>query len=165
LFDETDETEYKDATSLLNSLISALAESRIPYPIVVVNQLVADSNFLGITEAKFNEDLKETVMASRFPINIDYYTMGNATPVRIANSLGNGMSIGIQGTSSLRYNSKNYEIYMGQDDEGKDVLVQMREDWLPENRYTLKADVMDSSHVNNILVGSIVNGLVTTEDS
>ena len=165
LFDETDETEYKDATSLLNSLISALAESRIPYPIVVVNQLVADSNFLGITEAKFNEDLKETVMASRFAINIDYYTMGNATPIRIANSLGTGMSIGIQGTSSLRYNSKNYEIYMGQDDEGKDVLVQMREDWLPENRYTLKADVMDSSHVNNILVGSIVNGLVTTEDA
>jgi pentose-5-phosphate-3-epimerase len=41
----------------------------------------------------------------------------------------------------------------------------MREDWLPENRYTLKADVMDSSHVNNILVGSIVNGLVTTTDS
>ena len=165
LFDENDETEYKDATSLLNSLVSALAESRIPYPIVVVNQLTADSNFLGITEAKFNEDLKETVMASRFSINIDYYTMGNATPVRIANNLGTGMSIGIQGTSSLRYNSKNYEIYMGQDDEGKDVLVQMREDWLPENRYTLKADVMDSSHVNNILVGSIVNGLVTTEDA
>lgn len=165
LFDENDETEYKDANSLLNGLISALAESRIPYPIVVINQLTSDSNFLGITESKFNEDLKETVMASRFPINIDYYTMGNSSPVRIANSLGNGMSIGIQGTSSLRYNSKNYEIYMGQDDEGKDVLVQMREDWLPENRYTLKADVMDSSHVNNVLVGSIVNGLVTTEDS
>jgi len=83
LFDETDETEYKDATSLLNSLISALAESRIPYPIVVVNQLTPDSNFLGITESKFNEDLKETVMASRFSINIDYYTMGNTTPTRI----------------------------------------------------------------------------------
>jgi hypothetical protein len=41
----------------------------------------------------------------------------------------------------------------------------MKEDWLPENRYTLKADVMDSSHVNNILIGSIVNGLVTTEDA
>jgi len=36
---------------------------------------------------------------------------------------------------------------------------------MPENRYTLKADVMDSSHVNNILVGSIVNGLVTTQDN
>lgn len=165
LFDDNDETEYKDATSLLNSLVSALTESRIPYPIVVVNQLTADSDFLGITESKFNEDLKETVMASRFPINIDYYTMGNATPIRIDNTVGTGMTIGIQGTSSLRYNSKNYEIYMGQDDTNKDVLVQMREDWLPENRYTLKADVMDSSHVNNILVGSIVNGLVTTEDS
>lgn len=165
LFDTVDETEYKDANSLLNSLVSALAESRIPYPIVVVNQLTSDSNFLGITESKFNEDLKETVMASRFPINIDYYTMGNTAPVRIENTVGTGMSIGIQGTSSLRYNSKNYEIYMGQDDDNKDVLVQMKEDWLPENRYTLKADVMDSSHVNNILVGSIVNGLVTTEDA
>jgi len=62
-------------------------------------------------------------MASRFAINIDYYTMGNVTPIRIANTVGTGMSISIQGTSSLRYNSKNYEIYMGQDDEGKDVLV------------------------------------------
>lgn len=168
LFDDNDETEYKDANSLLSSLISALAESRIPYPIVVVNQLTSDSNFLGITESKFNEDLKETVMASRFPINIDYYTMGNATPTRIDNTIGTGMTIGIQGTSSLRYNSKNYEIYMGKmgdTDASPDFLVQMREDWLPENRYTLKADVMDSSHVNNILVGSIVNGLVTTTDS
>lgn len=165
LFDENDESQYKDATSLLNSLVGALAESRIPYPIVVINQTTADSNFLGITESKFNEDLKETVMASRFSINMDYYTMGSATPIRIQNNGNDGMKIGIQGTSSLRYNSKNYEIYMGQDDEGKDVLVQMREDWMPENRYTLKADVMDSSHVNNILVGSIVNGLVTTEDT
>ena len=165
LFDDNDETVYKDATSLLNGLVSALAESRIPYPIVVVNQSNADSNFLGITESKFNEDLKETVMSSRFPITIDYYTMGNATPTRIENPSGTGMQIGIQGTSSLRYNSKNYEIYMGQNDEGKDVLVQMREDWLPENRYTLKADVMDSSHVNNVLIGKIINGLVTTVDS
>lgn len=165
LFDESDETQYKDATSLLNSLISALAESRIPYPIVVINQTSSDSNFLGITESKFNEDLKETVMGSRFPITMDYYTMGNQTPIRIENPVGTGMSIGIQGTSSLRYNSKNYEIYMGEDDEGKSVLVQMREDWLPENRYTLKADVMDSSHVNNVLIGKIINGLVTTTDS
>ena len=166
LFDDNDESEYKDATSLLSSLITALAESRIPYPIVVINQTTSDSNFLGVTESKFNEDLKNTVMSYRFPISMDYYTMGNTAPVRIQNNNGdNGMRIGIQGTSSLRYNSKNYEIYMGQNDEGKDVLVQMREDWMPENRYTLKADVMDSSHVNNILVGSIVNGLVTTEDN
>jgi len=104
-------------------------------------------------------------MASRFPINIDYYTMGNQTPIRIENTVGTGMKIGIQGTSSLRYNSKNYEIYMGEDDAGNSVLVQMREDWLPENRFTLKADVMDSSHVNNVLIGRIINGLVTTKDS
>jgi len=52
-------------------------------------------------------------MASRFTINMDYYTMGNQTPVRIENTAGTRMRIGIQGTSSLRYNSKNYEIYMG----------------------------------------------------
>jgi len=34
-------------------------------------------------------------MASRFPINIDYYTMGNTTPTRIDNTVGTGMSIGI----------------------------------------------------------------------
>jgi len=42
--------------------------------------------------------------------------MGNASPIRISNP--NGMYISIQGTSSLRYNSKNYELYMGKMDDG-----------------------------------------------
>jgi len=39
LFDDNDETIYKDASSLLRDLVTALAESRIPYPIVVINQI------------------------------------------------------------------------------------------------------------------------------
>jgi hypothetical protein len=65
-------------------------------------------------------------MALHFPINIDYYTMGSATPTRIDNTIGTGISIGIQGTSSLRYNSKNYEIYMGKmgnEEASPDFLV------------------------------------------
>ena len=33
---------------------------------------------------------------------------------------------------------------------------------MPENEFTLKADVMDSAHVNNVVVGEIINGLNST---
>ena len=165
LFDTNDVRQYKDDNTLLSTLRAALADSKIPYPIVVINQLTANSNFYGTTQAQFSEDQKAIVTGQeyRYPINMDYYTMGNAVATRISNQ--ERMLISIQGTSSLQFVSKNYEIYMGADDTNKPVLVQMREDWLPENEYTLKADVMDSSHVNNVLIGRIINGMVTTTDA
>lgn len=164
LFDVNDQKLYKDDDTLLATLRTALADSKIPYPIVVINQKSDDANFFGITQAQFSEDQKAIITSEdyRYPIYIDYYTMGNATATRIENS--DRMKISIQGTSSLQFFSKNYEIYMGTDEEGKDVLVQMREDWLPENEFTLKADVMDSAHVNNVLIGRIINGMVSTTD-
>lgn len=167
LFDQGNPREYKDPDTLLSTLRAALADSKIPYPIVVINQLTPNSNFYGTTQAQFSEDQKYIVTGEeyRYPINMDYYTMGNSSAIRISNE--SRMKISIQGTSSLQFVSKNYEIYMGKDSDinGRDVLVQMREDWLPENEFTLKADVMDSAHVNNVLIGKIINGLVTTTDS
>lgn len=166
LFDTNNPREYKDPDTLLSTLRAALADSKIPYPIVVINQLTPNSDFFGITQAQFPENQREQVTGEnyRYPISMDYYTMGSTSAIHISNE--DRMKISIQGTSSLQFVSKNYEIYMGKDDTGeKDVLVQMKEDWLPENEFTLKADVMDSAHVNNILIGKIINGMVTTTDS
>ena len=69
--------------------------------------------------------------------------------------------VGIQGTSSTNYRSKNLEIYLcAQADggvEGKYKLFQPRDDWFPEREFTLKADVMDSSHANNAVLGAWIN--------
>jgi hypothetical protein len=56
LFDTNDVRQYKDDNTLLTTLRAALADSKIPYPIVVINQLTANSNFYGTTQAQFSED-------------------------------------------------------------------------------------------------------------
>ena len=59
----------------------------------------------------------------------------------------------LQGTSSLQYPIKNYKIKCYQDDahEVKNKIVLPEKDgiWKPEYCYTLKADFMEQSHINN----------------
>ena len=64
--------------------------------------------------------------------------------------------ISIQGTSSLSYNSKNLEFNVGMVNEATEKLLKIN-GWIPENEFTLKADVVDSAHVNNVAIGSFVN--------
>lgn len=74
------------------------------------------------------------------------------------------VAISLQGTSSVTYRSKNLEVYFqkiceGYDDETKTQLFQPREDWFPESQFTLKADVVDSAHANNAVLGKWINQL------
>lgn len=81
-------------------------------------------------------------------------------------------TIKLQGTTSLTYNRKNYDISFGywknQDGTtGEPVLFTpkygdsgsgvTREDWLPENTFTLKCDLIDSSHANNVGTATAAN--------
>jgi len=74
----------------------------------------------------------------------------------------------LQGTSTLSYRVKNLEIYTtgtwvdennrGPNEDGSwPTLFQPREDWFPEKQFTLKADVVDSAHANNTVIGQWVN--------
>ena len=65
--------------------------------------------------------------------------------------------INIQGTSTTGYRSKNLEIYSDSTTAEHPKLWQVKEDWFPEFEYTLKADVMDSSHANNAVIGKWIN--------
>lgn len=85
-----------------------------------------------ITDAKFN-----------------YFLPGSAIA-----DISTTCSVGIQGTSSKGYSIKNLEIIF--DNE----LLWLKDDWYPENEYTLKADVVDSAHMNNAVVGNFVNRAV-----
>ena len=73
------------------------------------------------------------------------------------------VSVQIQGTSSTGYRSKNIEIAFNKiltDDEGKTIgpeLFQPKATWMPENQFTLKADVVDSAHANNASIGKWIN--------
>ena len=68
-----------------------------------------------------------------------------------------------QGTSSMNYRSKNLEIILDKDllDEQGNIigkeLFQPKATWMPENQFTLKADVVDSAHANNASIGKWIN--------
>lgn len=91
----------------------------------------------------------------------------NGTEVSYETMVGDAkysFSITFQGSSTLKYSSKNFEIsadqYKDPDDDEKlyDVFWTPDESrFLPESSFTLKADVVDSSHSNNVIVGKFVN--------
>lgn len=61
-----------------------------------------------------------------------------------------------QGTSSLQYVVKNYKIKL-KDESGKKFKRGLRGGAIPESTFCLKADYMDSSHMNNTGMAKIVN--------
>ena len=73
----------------------------------------------------------------------------------------------MQGTSTQAYRSKNIELCFENDDVASGDLDKRNnshilftpdpQNWLPENRFTLKADVMDSAHANNAAIGRWIN--------
>lgn len=72
------------------------------------------------------------------------------------NFIKEGCQVYWQGTSSLKYPVKNYTIKLR--DGGNDWLdYSPKDDWLPESRYTLKANFMESSHSNNIGTAKFVH--------
>jgi hypothetical protein len=95
------------------------------YPIVVVSETSSVSDFEYYNSHVFSEDMKETVMGTSFPITVKYYDTYNTTGLDIITPSGvtNGVSIALEGTSSLTYMSKGYELYMGDvDSTGKKML-------------------------------------------
>lgn len=74
---------------------------------------------------------------------------------------GLNFKVTLQGTSTLKYRIKNLEIYTDDtaeiDGVTMPVLFQPKKTWFPEKQFTLKADVVDSSHANNAVIGEWIN--------
>lgn len=64
--------------------------------------------------------------------------------------------IALQGHSTLQDAIKNINITLS-DTEGSKVIFIPKSTWYPEQTYTLKADVVDSSHSNNASIGKFIN--------
>lgn len=77
---------------------------------------------------------------------------------------GSGVTIELQGTSTLGFVSKNYQICFGAYNNKK-YLVQPFEDMLPENEWILKADIVDSAHANNAAIGKFINEFLSHANS
>lgn len=157
--------KFLEGNELYTTLLTEVKNKQIPYPIVLIEETSnTHTLFEAYTTAIFDTTDKETVMNTTFPCRVLYTdSTVNSYEIRTPEGVSDdrGVRVGIQGTSSLSYNAKNLELYMGDADaSGKDLLFAPKEDWLPENRFTLKADVMDSAHVNNVVIGKVVNGAI-----
>lgn len=82
-------------------------------------------------------------------------TGGNTSILKINNT-----TIGLQGTSTLADAVKNLNITVP-----NDTVFIPKNTWFPEQTYTLKADVVDSSHSNNASIGTFINEVLGYQES
>lgn len=120
-------------------------------PVILLTESNSSSTFRLKYEDSYNETNAAVAQEYHAPCTM-YMTNVDKVVKRIPD-----MSVTLQGTSSMSYSSKNLEIYFGVDGYGKDRLFTPTESWLPENRFTLKADVIDSAHANNTAIGKFIN--------
>ena len=97
------------------------------------------------------------------------YSPGRQEPVTIQkNGLPASFLIEPQGSSTKSYRCKNWEMYAPSANDEDHVCIYTpnfsesdTKTFLPEESFTLKADVVDSSHTNNNAVGDFVNDVCT----
>lgn len=106
------------------------------------NQWTFD-NFVAQQSKEVNDSMRAE------GITISYWdpTQNNNDIIKIQNS-----NIALQGTSTLADAVKNINITVPDD-----TVFIPKSTWLPEQTYTLKADVVDSSHSNNAAIGKFIN--------
>ena len=116
------------------------------------------------TSSYFYEKHVSTDTGRTFVGTATYYdpsTKGTADNISILVSL--------QGTSTLGYRIKNLELYINEtfvkDGQTYIKLFQPKENWFPESQFTLKADVVDSAHANNAVLGEWINNCGVFEDN
>ena len=138
--------------------------NKSPFPIVEIdfgtNDTVRQEFIQWIDTIVWN--VSEEEKFKKFPCTIKYNDYKNKVAVEKA---GDGAFICLQGTSSTGYTRKNFDIGFGiNPTTTKEFLFSPRSSWLPENIYTLKCNMMDSSHSNNIGTGLFLNGSCVGKD-
>lgn len=80
--------------------------------------------------------------------HFEYYDQNSANSAIISGTC----DVDLQGTSTLSDNIKNLSFSLKDD-----TVFIPKESWFPEQNYTLKADIVDSSHSLNCAIGKFVN--------
>ena len=102
----------------------------------------------------FYGDVSAMSKETKVPLRIKYLpTPGYGEPFDLPEC-----SVNWQGTSTLAYAVKNYKIRLRDELGGKYKYAPL-ENWKPDSTFTLKADYMESSHMNNTGTAKFVNGM------
>lgn len=129
----------------LENLTAYASSLGIPIMLIDVssNSSWTFDNFISQQSVELNQVVKAE------GIRIQYYdpTQSNNSIITIDDT-----SVELQGTSTLADSVKNIDITLN-----NETLFIPKSTWLPEQTYTLKADVVDSSHSNNPAIGRFIN--------
>lgn len=156
LLDNSGEVPQTDDTDEKQRWISKL--SSLSLPITYID--LKGSSSPDIEEWTFEnfiapgDQLKNTSVVSKF-----YYWDPKTNQMPISSD---SVEVKTQGTSTQEDYIKNLEIkFSSFEDSGSGKIVQdlffVKNDWIPENSYVLKADIVDSSHANNASIGKFIN--------
>jgi hypothetical protein len=136
IFDPAEQQMMKDRNDL----------SIVSLPTVVFKRNVAHTNknnfsiLHSITDKKIS---KKTCV----PCTMEFHEVDGSITIY------ENMDVYLQGTSSLQYPVKNYQIKHYEDAaskiKSKFVPPGKENDWVPDYSYTLKVDYMEQSHMNN----------------
>lgn len=119
-------------------------------------------------EKNYGEDGTGEGSDLNFPVSIEWSPGRSAlTEVKVPDSFTNAQfRASLQGSSTKLYRVKNFTLAIENTDQSETADVYLYspnfnqdnpETFLPETQFTLKADVVDSSHSNNTTCGKFVN--------
>lgn len=154
---------YLDASVMYSFINDHYSEYDLDYPVVYLSEVDANSDMYQYVKATW--DAKATnangtaITKINWDVNVNIKTKYGTLEVKSSEQDTEktySPKVAIQGTSSLSYNSKNFELNMGYSSSGEKRLLKIN-NWLPEFEFTLKADVVDSAHVNNVAIGTFLN--------
>lgn len=135
-----------DGSNLSEEKLNQYAKA-VGIPVMLIDVSTDDSwTFENFVNQQSADNVQLPATAGK---TISYWdpTQQNTSVFQVHNS-----TIELQGTSTLADAVKNINITVP-----NDTAFIPRSTWLPEQTYTLKADVVDSSHSNNASIGRFIN--------
>lgn len=148
-------TAYNPSTGKITCSINPnIVNYNLPIPLLFLD-LSSSSNW---TWERFRgPDVLDP--AQNIPFNY-YDSKGTNTSI-----ISGSCSISMQGTSTLSNNIKNLKItFTAADGQTTNIFVP-KSNWCPESSYTLKADIVDSSHSLNAAVGKFINETLASSEN
>lgn len=124
-------------------------------------------SFMSWMEKQYDVNKDKDAIALGYNVNV-YYSPGNSELTQVKTATDANFALYLQGTSTMTYISKNYDLVLETHDTTNHTYYYTpnfsnndTNSFLPETRFTLKADVVDSSHSNNATIGKFVNSVCT----
>lgn len=178
---ESNSTLQDSIIELSDNAVTAL-EANLDIPIIQLHYASTDDDTLKQQGKTYGEDLLlnwlhasygEDAAIPKIPVSVSYKKLNSNKFIDI-DTESNPFKIAPQGSSTLGYRCKNFELYApevkAQDADYIYVYtpnfdINDSSTFLPEKSFTLKADVVDSAHCNNNVMGNFINSVTTKFNS